>query len=91
MRNDYTQHFEEHPDELQPFPHQIGRSLADRAMHLGAPPDTRDIDPSKECFASGQGLGAITAVIPAADLVREFVDVAERTLTRAADVVVRRL
>jgi NAD(P)H-dependent flavin oxidoreductase YrpB (nitropropane dioxygenase family) len=29
VRNAYTQHFEEHPDELQPFPDQIGRSLGD--------------------------------------------------------------
>jgi len=41
--------------------------------------------PAKECFAAGQGLGAIVAVVPAADIVREFVDVAERTLTRAGD------
>jgi enoyl-[acyl-carrier protein] reductase II len=90
VRNDYTQHFEQHPDELRPFPDQIGRSFADAAMHLGAPPDTPDVDPAKECFAAGQGLGAIAAVVPAADIVREFVDVAERTLTRAGDFVTSR-
>ena len=84
MRNDYTQHFEEHPDELQPFPHQIGRSLNDGAMHLGAPVDTLDVDPSKECFAAGQGVGAITAVVPAREIVRDLVAVAERTLARTA-------
>ena len=87
VRNEYTKHFEEHPDELRPFPDQIGRSFADGAMHLGAPPDTPDVDLAKECFAAGQGLGAISAVVPAADIVREFVEVAERTLTRAANLV----
>jgi enoyl-[acyl-carrier protein] reductase II len=90
VRNEYTKHFEDHPDELRPFPDQIGRSFADGAMHLGAPPDTPDVDPATECFAAGQGLGAIGAVVPAADIVREFVDVAERTLTRAGDFVTSR-
>jgi len=40
VRNDYTQFFEEHPDELARFPDQIGRSMSDGAMHLGAPPET---------------------------------------------------
>jgi NAD(P)H-dependent flavin oxidoreductase YrpB (nitropropane dioxygenase family) len=40
VRNAYTQHFEEHPDELQPFPDQIGRSLGDgRDVPAGTPGD----------------------------------------------------
>ena len=30
VRNAYTQHFEEHPDELRPFPDQIGRFVSRR-------------------------------------------------------------
>lgn len=82
IRNAYTQHFEEHPEELQPFPAQIGRSIEDGAMHLGAPPDA-EVDTAKECFAAGQGLGAVTSVIPAGDLVRTIVEDAERALARA--------
>ena len=81
IRNSYTQHFEEHPEELQAFPAQIGRSLSDGAMHLGAPPDA-EVDPDKECFAAGQGLGAIAEVIPAGLLVEQIVEEAERTLAR---------
>lgn len=80
MRNEYTQYFEDHPDELQRFPDQIGRSLGDGAMHLGAPPDATGVDPAKECYAAGQGIGAIDEVRPAADIVREFVADAERCL-----------
>jgi enoyl-[acyl-carrier protein] reductase II len=82
VRNDYTQFFEDHPEELQRFPDQIGRSMSDAAMHLGAPPDTPDVDPSKECYAAGQGIGAIRAVVPAGELVHRFVDEAERELDR---------
>ncbi len=82
IRNDYTQHFEDNPYELRPFPQQIAKSISDGAMHLGAPPDSEDIDPNKECFAAGQGLGGIGEIIPAGDVVRRFVADAERELAR---------
>ena len=87
IRNDYTKYFEDHPSELQRFPDQIGRSLDDGAMHLGAPPDTSGVDPAKECYAAGQGLGAIADIRPAADIVRAFVADAERELARISDFV----
>ena len=36
VRNDYTQYWESHTDELQPFPAQFIRSMNDGANHLGA-------------------------------------------------------
>ncbi len=87
IRNDYTQHFEDHPGELAPFPQQIARSMSDGAMHLGAQPDSEGIDPSKECFAAGQGLGGIAEVVPAGQLVHQFVEDAERELARIAALV----
>jgi enoyl-[acyl-carrier protein] reductase II len=81
LRNSYTQYFEEHPDELQPFPMQIGRSLRDNAWHLGGDENTA-IDPDKECFPAGQGVGAITELLPAGELVRRFAREAEETLDR---------
>lgn len=82
IRNDYTQHYEDHPDELCPFPQQIARSISDGAMHLGARPDSAGIDQDKECFAAGQGLGGIDEIIPAGDVVRQFIEDAERELAR---------
>ena len=58
-RNQYTAFFEEHPDELEPFPAQLGRSMEDGAFHLGGGEDTPDIDPDRECYPTGQGVGAI--------------------------------
>ena len=87
IRNDYTQYFEDHPDELQRFPDQIGRSLGDGAMHLGAPPDASGVDPDRECYAAGQGVGAVAEVTPAGDIVRAFVADAERELARVSELV----
>ncbi len=82
VRNTYTRHFEDHPEELQRFPDQIGRSLADGAMHLGAAPDTDGIDPDRECYAAGQGIGGIDDVVPAGEVVRQIMEEAERELNR---------
>ena len=47
-----------------------------------------DVDPDKECYPAGQGVGAIHELVPAGDLVRRIVDEAEHALARAATTVV---
>ena len=88
VANEYTRYFEEHPDELQPFPAQMGRSYGDGVLNLPSGPDNPDIDPSRECYPVGQGVGAIDEIIPAADLVDRFVDECETALGRASSVIV---
>jgi enoyl-[acyl-carrier protein] reductase II len=85
VRNEYTQHFEEHPEELKPFPQQFMTSSGDDANHLGAPPKT-DVDVRKEFFPAGQGVGMINELVPAGDLVRMFVRQAEEMIDRVAKV-----
>jgi hypothetical protein len=46
VRNSYTQYWEEHPDELQPFPAQFLRSVQDGANHLGSD-ENAEVDPDK--------------------------------------------
>src|SRR3954465_3700706 len=70
VRNDYTQYFEEHPDELQPFPAQAGRAMRDGVFHLGAD-ETASIDTEREFMPAGQGVGAIDSLVPAAELVQQ--------------------
>ncbi|HVF31993.1 MAG TPA: nitronate monooxygenase [Acidimicrobiales bacterium] len=79
VRTPYTQYFEEHPDELQPFPGQAGRAMGDGVFHLGAD-ETAEVDITREFMPAGQGVGAIDALVPAGDLVRQFVEDAERAL-----------
>lgn len=84
--NDYTAHFEHHPEELRPFPDQLRRAAGDGAFHLGGDGRT-DVDPARpgparECYPAGQGVGGIDALVPAADLVTRFVGEADAELAR---------
>jgi len=83
VANEYTAYFNEHPDELLPFPNQMGRSFTDSALHLGSDPNDPGIDPNKECYPCGQGVGAIDELLPAGELVVRFVEEAEAALGRA--------
>ena len=71
-RNEYTDFWEKNPDELQPFPMQVMRSMQDQAMHLGGD-ESFEIDPSKECYPAGQGVGGITDLVPAGELATRMV------------------
>jgi enoyl-[acyl-carrier protein] reductase II len=79
VRNSWTQHYEENPGELQPFPQQLIASMSAGANHLGAE-DGTEVDVDREFMPCGQGVGAIDELTPAGDLVRQIVAEAERTL-----------
>lgn len=83
LANDYTRWWEDHTDELEPFPMQMARSFKDGALHLGADASTPGVDPGKECYPAGQGVGAISDVLPAAEIVDRFVAEAEAALNRS--------
>jgi enoyl-[acyl-carrier protein] reductase II len=85
VRNNYTQYFEEHTDELKPFPAQVGRAMSDDAFHLGWD-ESFQADPAKEFMPAGQGAGAIHELVPAAELVRRFVAEAEEAVDRLTSV-----
>jgi enoyl-[acyl-carrier protein] reductase II len=86
IRSEYTKYFEEHPEELSPFPQQLARSIGDGALHLGADESTSGVDLDRECYPAGQGVGAIHELIPAAELVARFVAEAEAVLERLGGV-----
>lgn len=83
VRNDWTQHFDEHPEELQPFPAQVLASAEAGANHLGRPEGTQ-VDVRREFFPCGQGVGAIHELVPAGELVHRMVVEAEAMLDRLA-------
>jgi enoyl-[acyl-carrier protein] reductase II len=79
VRNDWTNHYDQHPQDLQPFPAQAIASTRAGVNHLGAE-DGTVVDVSKEFMPAGQGVGAITELVPAGELVAAIVRDAERTL-----------
>jgi len=83
IRNEYTDYFDAHPEELVRFPDQMGRSFADGVLHLGADDMATGVDPGRECYPAGQGVGGIESLVPAGELVRRFVEEAEAALGRA--------
>jgi len=88
IRNDWTNYVEQHPEDLKPFPEQMTIAVQANALHLGGD-ENADVDPQRECYPSGQGVGAIHSLEPAGDIVRRVVDEAEHALARAAATVVR--
>lgn len=84
IRSDWTQHFDDNPDELEPFPAQLINSFQKGASHLGGDLSTPGVDPDREFYPAGQGVGAIDELVPAAELVAQFVDDAERILAGLA-------
>jgi enoyl-[acyl-carrier protein] reductase II len=82
VRNTYTDYFDSHPDELKRFPEQLTAAYGSGVMHLGGDSFTDGVEVDKECYPAGQGVGAITELVPAGELVRRFVTEAEAALDR---------
>jgi len=82
VRNAYTEYYDAHPDELKKFPEQLSLSYDNGTMHLGGDSFTDGVDVDRECYPAGQGVGAISELVPAAELVRRFVTEAEDVLDR---------
>ena len=84
VRNSYTDYFDGHADELKKFPEQLTSSYTSGVMHLGGDSFTEGVDVDQECYPAGQGVGAITELVPAGELVHRFVVEAEAALDRMA-------
>ena len=75
---------EEHPEELKPFPEQMDGRVQARAHAPRSATRRRGVDPERECYPAGQGVGAIDELVPAGELVRRFVAEAEHGARHAA-------
>ena len=84
IRNTYTDEFAASGGTPEPFPGQVLKSLGDGANHLGCDDQEPGVDPDREFMPAGQGMGAIDELVPAAELVRQFVAEAEAVLDRVA-------
>lgn len=85
VRNEWTNHYDQHPEELQPFPQQAIASTRAGVNHLGGA-DGLIVDANREFMPCGQGVGAINQLESAGDVVRSMVAEAERVMERIAAV-----
>lgn len=83
LRNDWTEEHERDPSRVQPFPAQVVASMQAGVNHLGFP-DGTEVDPSREFYPAGQGVGGVDAIVPAGELVERFVREAEVAIGRGA-------
>ena len=79
VRNEWTNHYEQNPQEIQTFPLQAIASSQANVNHLGHPSGTQ-VDTSREFYPAGQGTGAVNEVIPAGKIVMQIVEQAEQIL-----------
>jgi enoyl-[acyl-carrier protein] reductase II len=86
VRNQYTDHFDAHPEELKKFPEQLTDAYRTGVMHLGGDSFTDGVDVDKECYPAGQGVGAIAELVPAGELVRRFMAEADAAIERLAHI-----
>jgi enoyl-[acyl-carrier protein] reductase II len=82
IANSYTQPYENGEVEAERFPAQILRTMQEGVNHLGGDENTPGVDPDREFFPAGQGVGAIDSLVPAGDLVHQIVDEAEAVLRK---------
>jgi dTDP-4-amino-4,6-dideoxygalactose transaminase len=80
-RTEWTQHFEEHPEELQGFPGQAIATIQAGIHHLGVGPEV-ELDTNRAFMAIGQSVGAIDEIKPARQVVAEIMAEAIETLER---------
>ena len=82
IANSYTRPYETGEAQAERFPEQILRTMRDGVNHLGGDENTAGVDPDREFFPAGQGVGAIDSLVPAGDLVHQMVDEAEAVLAK---------
>jgi len=56
--------------------------MQEGAFHLGGDENSTGVDPDRECYPAGQGTGAITELVAAADLLHGIVAEADEVLRR---------
>jgi enoyl-[acyl-carrier protein] reductase II len=77
LRNAYVDERERSGDRPLPFPQQMIQSVQDGLLSFA---DDEHTDEARSCMPAGQGVGGITEIIPAGDIVREVVRDAEAVL-----------
>ena len=88
-KNEYVADWERRPQDIQPFPAQAMLSSQAGVMG-GIGGQIEGLDRARSAFAMGQGSGAVHAVKPAGQIVRDMVAEAEEVLARIGRLAVKK-
>lgn len=83
IRNPYVEDWEDRPEEIQPFPDQLGASLK-AGVFATIFPGTGEVDVASSAMPCGQGAGAIHDERSCAAIIEEMIREAEETIERLA-------
>jgi enoyl-[acyl-carrier protein] reductase II len=84
MTNPYVEERERHPEKILAFPAQMAESARVGVFSFAA---DEPVDPARTCMPSGQGVGGIDEILPAAEIVRRVVEEAAATIGRLGTIV----
>lgn len=77
ITNPYVEEQERRPEEIKRFPEQLVRSAMAGVMNYV---DDAATDPERTCMPAGQGIGAISEILPAGEVVRRVMREAHDTV-----------
>jgi enoyl-[acyl-carrier protein] reductase II len=83
IRNPYVEEWESRPEEIRPFPDQLGVSL-NAGVFSAVFPDTGPVDPARSAMPCGQGAGAIHDELPCAAIIERVMREAEEAIEQLA-------
>ena len=82
INNPYVEEQERHPEALKRFPEQLVRSAMAGVMNYV---DDEATDPERTCMPAGQGIGGITDILPAGEIVARVLREAQAVVGRLED------
>ena len=81
IRTDWTQQFENDPSTLKKFPEQVMLAASQGIQQLGVGPEVT-LDTNRAFMACGQAAGAVKEIVPARQVVEEFMDGCRKAIDR---------
>jgi len=81
IKNEWTDYILAHPEKQKPFPMMSMVAMKEGANHMGGDEKTEGVDPKREFFPCGQGVGSIRSVLSAATVIDNFMSQAIQLLS----------
>ncbi len=84
IHNEWVEEWEEHPEDIQPFPQQIINATNQGTFNAMGGRMDEGIDPKRACMPCGQGAGAVMDIRSCKEIVDGVLQEARETIERMA-------